>query len=219
MYLLTSILLIIIVLILFHKKFDNFREKHKDAFNFLLTLIATFVGVFLAIYFTNQSENNKEKQNAIKLLNATAFDLSNLTKNVQTTYNVATIKIDSSYSPKIHIKDNLPELPIMYQNILTNENVLKHLSEVGIKEFYNSNYNLKKMQNIIVSGNLKTDTAYLEHLHIYIKQLVFTQKIVAIETERLYGEISDKNLIPLYQEQIDELIGVKREYLEKLLNK
>ncbi len=61
MYILISFAIItILIIITFSKKFSGFRKSRADFLGLIITIAATFIGVFLAITFTNNSELQKE---------------------------------------------------------------------------------------------------------------------------------------------------------------
>ena len=76
MYLLITIVLIaatVIYAVL--PKFRKVRERNTILTTFIITLVATGAGVFLALYFSNIEEKHKEKANAVKILSASRAEL------------------------------------------------------------------------------------------------------------------------------------------------
>jgi len=132
-YLIISIFLILISGILtYSKKTSKLRKKRFDFFSFYLTLIATFIGVFLAIEFTNHSEFRKEQKNVIKILDAISIDLSNNIYRVDGIYNVASLNFgpDSIFQIKKHIENNEIRLPRLFKGIADNELVGVNLKSI-----------------------------------------------------------------------------------------
>lgn len=208
MYVIISIALIVIFLGLsFVPKLEQVRRKHADMFSFAFTLVATFVGVFLAIDLTNKSEKHKERDNVIKLLHASSLEISNTISRTQTTLSVAIHGVDSMYSSRHHIKNNPIQLPTLFQTIISNESVLGHLTETGIKVYYNTEGNIQGLVEAINKGVAFNDSILLSTIEVYIKELQFTQKILNLEIAHLEGEIPDDKIEELYDSFTTELIG------------
>ena len=75
-YIVVTIGLVFLSTFVLLPKFNEFTERYSLSINYFLTLIATLVGVLLAISITNHEADKKEKQDVIKLLNSsvTAVD-------------------------------------------------------------------------------------------------------------------------------------------------
>ncbi|KZN34066.1 hypothetical protein N480_23030 [Pseudoalteromonas luteoviolacea S2607] len=69
-YLVTTVVLIFCSSILFIPKLKQFTQRNELASNFVLTLVATLIGVLLAIAISNYDANEKEREDLIKLLYA-----------------------------------------------------------------------------------------------------------------------------------------------------
>ncbi|MBQ4813248.1 hypothetical protein A7985_12925 [Pseudoalteromonas luteoviolacea] len=69
-YLVTTAVLILCSSILFIPKLKKFTLRNELASNFALTLVATLIGVLLAIAISNYDANEKEREDLIKLLYA-----------------------------------------------------------------------------------------------------------------------------------------------------
>ena len=214
MYIAISIGLIILTAFLtYWKRIDKFRKANSELFNFILTLVATFVGVFLAIDLTNKAEQKKEEKNVIKLLNATAVDLKNCRERTNVTYSLAQSG-DSIFSTRKHIENNPMQIPKLFQSIVSNEVVLRHISQQGIEAYNQCADNLISLQNAINTGKAIDDTILLNTVKVYIKEMDYARKIIALETGRLDGEISDKYLDEHYSTLTFEKIGVEPHDLE-----
>ncbi|MCF2857796.1 hypothetical protein L1286_09960 [Pseudoalteromonas sp. SMS1] len=69
-YLVTTVVLILCSAILFVPKLKSFTQRNALASNFALTLIATLIGVLLAIGISNYDSEEKERRDLVKLLHA-----------------------------------------------------------------------------------------------------------------------------------------------------
>jgi hypothetical protein len=73
----SSALVVIILVITFHRSFRPFGERHQIPINFLLALVGTFFGVFLSTQVSDWQNQKQSKQDAIILLNALTRDARN----------------------------------------------------------------------------------------------------------------------------------------------
>ncbi|WP_440056752.1 hypothetical protein ACSLBF_17885 (plasmid) [Pseudoalteromonas sp. T1lg65] len=69
-YITLTALLCILGLLTFIPKYKHVIEKYSLGINFFMTVIATLIGVLLAIVITNYDEERKETRDVIKLLNS-----------------------------------------------------------------------------------------------------------------------------------------------------
>ena len=187
------------------------RKKYSELYSFGITIVATFIGVFLAIHLTNYAETKKEEENVVNLLNATVMDLDNIINDAN--LNIYTMKFQSD-SVFSSLKDCQPcnpmRLPRLFQSIVTNEAVLRHLSPIGIQKFNECAYVNSSYQEII--NNLPQDYLFLKNVQFYIERLEFEKEIISIEIDRIKGEISENKLDRQYHllqsKSLDEVIKI-----------
>ena len=70
LYTLITFALVFFTCLLFLPKFKRFIEQQSVAFNFLLTMVATLVGVLLAIAISNYEADKKEQEDVVRLIDA-----------------------------------------------------------------------------------------------------------------------------------------------------
>ena len=69
-YIVLTSIFVLVGLFTFVPRLQSTLQNYNVGVNYFLTLIATLVGVLLAIAITNYEESQKEKRDVIKLLNA-----------------------------------------------------------------------------------------------------------------------------------------------------
>lgn len=220
MYIIITILLIILTsIIALWNKLEKFRNEKKDFFNFGLTLIASFIGVFLAIYFNNLDEIKKEKKNVVKILEATSTDLNNTFNIVNSIYNISKTDIDSTKSIRKYVENNQIPLPRLFSKIVEDEIILRHISGQGIHHFSLCIDNMVRVQSAINNKTAIEDSMLLASIEIFMKQLEFALKITVTEEAFLEGDVSEKNLDDHYAVYVSELMGVSYAEVQELIDK
>lgn len=117
--------------------------------SFILTLIATLTGVFIAISLTNSGIRKKEKEDTVKLLNTSRLILINTkaySQGLRTT--VEKLEKDTTSSVKIISqmkKDNPIPFPFLLETVITNEIISKNISDYSHSQIYAGLLNLKKL--------------------------------------------------------------------------
>jgi len=101
-------------------RWESRLGNHSQIINYLITLISTFAGAFLALVLTSYYNEADDKDKSLRLLK---IAIQNLHSAEQTTY---------YYNPMRHPMDFLevspPTYPEIYFSILKNENVLNQLN-------------------------------------------------------------------------------------------
>lgn len=224
--LLTILLFIIIfvVFIAFSKKMKQFRGQNRDFYNFFLTLSATFMGVVLAIYLTGVSTKKQEKNEVIQLLEI-AQSNANLTSEtiemvemVLAKYNskgqsekYGLILIDQLFEPN----NGIP-YPIIFDKVVDDNRLLKHLSARGLNVFYDAQRNLEK-QEIVIKNPSSNFSQKIDAMADYGKQVKYINQILGIEVKYLKGDLSERELNDLYTSNGIELISITKEEYEKII--
>lgn len=76
LYILTVVLLGLVVVLAFVNRLDAFRERYSEGVNFVFSLIATLIGVFIAMGLAQGIQNTEKKQKVCKLLDVAIGDLT-----------------------------------------------------------------------------------------------------------------------------------------------
>src|SRR5699024_11983979 len=115
--------------------------------SFLLTLIATLIGVFIAIWISNYQDKKKERRDAIKLLHTAKLileDTHNYTEALRVT--ISEIEKDSINVQIEGIKaENSIPYPYLLETIISNDLVSKNLSKFTHSSIYTNLINAKKL--------------------------------------------------------------------------
>lgn len=69
------IIICLLPILLFLDWIKPFREKYPDTFGYILSLVGTFVGIVLGLYFTDIQEYKGKKEATVKLMQASKEEL------------------------------------------------------------------------------------------------------------------------------------------------
>ena len=180
--------------------------------SFILTLIATLAGVFIAISLTNSEIQKKEKEDTIKLLNTSKLILAN-TKSYSQELNKAVKKLEkdtisNSNESISQIKETNPiPFPYLLETVITNEILSKNISEYSHSEIYTGLINLKKLANYQTSEIYEqslSELIILMDLEIQFQNEKLNmdeiEKIMETKREELKDKYSNKNVLKISSE-------------------
>jgi uncharacterized protein YlaN (UPF0358 family) len=180
LYIILTILLCFLGVFTFIPKFKSAIERYSVGINFFLTLIATLVGVLLAISITNYEAEQKEKQDVIKLLKSSI-------SSVETCYEYSKELIE--YFNKLPKKGELkaefylknpPPYPEYLDIFLMQNIVSKNLSEAALSDLNEYLINLKRSR--------------IPNAPLYLKVLESTLKLLELEVAYQKGLINEAQL-------------------------
>jgi hypothetical protein len=178
----------------------NTRIPKTELRSFILTLIATLVGVFIAILLTNSGIQKKEKVDTIKLLNTSRLILSD-TKLYSQGMSRAVNKIEKDTTNNNYErisqmkKDNPIPFPYLLETVIANEIVSKNISEYSHSQIYTGLINLKKIANYKM----------IETYELLLSELI---ALIDLEIQYQKGELD--------VDEIENRMRTKRDELKKL---
>ncbi|TDP60244.1 hypothetical protein [Flavobacterium dankookense] len=182
------ILICLLPILLFLNWTKPFREKYPDTFGYILSLVGTFVGIVLGLYFTDIQENKSNKEATVKLLQASKEELEWLMKRCD----VVAETVDTLPNRK---RDKFLELdmPPFFSETLRSQIMIEMLQPTSIEQLNiikeNLVFDIKMMRADFKNKKveeIKRDKAD------YKKQLILTNEIIDKEIELLEGSISQE---------------------------
>ncbi len=185
-----SIITLLTLILLSIKATRKILEKKKDLVNFICTIIATFIGVFFAIYFNNEAIRNQEKNTTIKLLEASKNELNLVCLEIET-------RIESILESKKPVKYELTNhhfpYPIIFPQTIQNEIVLKNITSSSLRALnlqwrgLTIEYDLiSEPQNIMAY----TDSALIIIIKNYKQKAECSSNLIDNEIELIHNDIS-----------------------------
>ncbi len=211
MYIIISIVLIITVgLISYLKLFSKFRKNHSDFYNYSITVVAVFLGVFVAIYLNNQSIVSTERTKVEKLLKASVEELNSIIMEIEVVQNHITNK---SKNIRIFLANNSMPYPRTFPRLLNNEYILKqmygstyrvlNISLRSLEKYYTSISNIREIMSF------EDDKLYLI-INEYLNELKCIKKIISIEAEYIGDDKSRK----YFDELINKILASRNEVIK-----
>ncbi|MEM9103645.1 MAG: hypothetical protein AAGB12_15145 [Pseudomonadota bacterium] len=187
LYILVTVVLISLSLFILLPKFNHFTERYSLSINYCLTLIATLVGVLLAISITNIEADRKEKQDLIKLLKAsiTSVETSyDYTESIIEYYNEHASK---EQTKKDFFEKNRPPYPDYLDAFIIQNIVSKNLSGHTLSELNEKMINLKRSRD--------------NEAQLYLSVLNETRRTLLLELSFQKNEIDESHL----EKELDNL--------------
>lgn len=125
MYLIIIGLIIISALVFYNIKHTaEIREKHKDQISFIMAIVATFIGVFLGLYFANlESENNRKKERQ-RISETIIKDSERVLTSTSLNYYLSLKAFEENYQGSMKLR--YIQFPKLLKQIINSENVLKY---------------------------------------------------------------------------------------------
>lgn len=182
------ILICFLPILLFLNWTKNFREKYPDTFGYILSLVGTFVGIVLGLYFTDIQEQKADEEATIKILQAGKEELEWLKKRCD----VIAETVDTLPNRK---RDQFLELdmPPFFSETLRSQLLVEMLQPTSIEQFNiikeNLVFDIKMMRTDFKNKKIEE---IKEDKADYKKQLELTIDIIDKEIELLEGAIDQE---------------------------
>lgn len=175
------------------------KIEQKEWISFILTLIATLIGVLIAIWLTNIGISKKERQDTIKLLHSAqliVYNTNQYSGNLHHTIleiSKDTTQNDEERIASIKLSNPIP-YPDLLETIITNELISKNTSRYAHSYLYNSLINFRKL-------------AKYETIDYYQKSLNELKLLLDLEIEYQEGKISSKELETKFKNQMNHIMS------------
>lgn len=125
------ILLCALPILLFLNWTKKFRDKYPETFGYILSLVGTFVGIVLGLYFTDIQEFQGKKQATIRVLETSKEELEWLVKRCD----IMTKSFDTLPNKK-RDKFLQLEIPPFFSETIRSQIIAEMLQPSSIEQFY-----------------------------------------------------------------------------------
>jgi hypothetical protein len=182
------ILICFLPILLFLNWTKNFREKYPDTFGYIISLVGTFVGIVLGLYFTDVQEQKADEETTVKILQAGKEELEWLKKRCD----LIAETVDTLPNRK---RDQFLELdmPPFFSETLRSQLLVEILQPTSIEQFNiikeNLVFDIKMMRTDFKNKKIEE---IKEDKADYKKQLKLTIDIIDKEIELLEGAIDQE---------------------------
>lgn len=167
---------------------SSFREKNPDIFGYIVSLLGTFVGIIVGLYFNDLASLNDKQNRTVKVYQASIEEIEWLINRAKT------IDILSDSAPSTsHQKFYNLELPPFYSQTLRSELISEISHPLSLEKFNLIRENLLFNIELLREDNKTKDKKKLdEDLLEYKKQLNFSINAMDLEIKLLNKDISNQ---------------------------
>jgi hypothetical protein len=198
------ILLCALPILLFLNWTKKFRDKYPETFGYILSLVGTFVGIVLGLYFTDIQEFQGKKQATIRVLETSKEELEWLVKRCD----IMTKSFDTLPNKK-RDKFLQLEIPPFFSETIRSQIIAEMLQPSSIEQFYIIKENLifdskmiqldYKMKDL---KNIKLDVEdYKKQIFSAIHTIDIEIKLLGDTIEREEFDSISKRKLALLMEQ------------------
>lgn len=189
-YVIISLILIAISLFLINFKRDSpWRKDNHQTVSFIISLISTFTGLFIALAVNTFLDNINKKNNLIKLLNTTNLAIENCQMKTKGMY----LNTSNAGVPLIEILKKTPvTLPKLYPQLETNNLVNDYFTPNAFQAYIVCIDNMETFVKNLGNDEQTNNGTKIEILNSYLKYLEFAKSINNLEIERLGGSLTEK---------------------------
>ena len=167
------------------------QPRRLDSFSkFLLTLLATLAGVFLAFQISSYQDTQNEKDFLVALLEQSASELQSEVEYIQVNY-LSFIEGERDIAEFEQFINLHPMGGIVSLDILLNSTLLPRFASSSSGEIRVVKRDLETMRATINSTSIASHTR-LEIIQSYIQQMSYMQELLLTEAAYIQGDISDE---------------------------
>ena len=221
------------------------EEKQKDRkFNFLSTLLATLLGVFVAFlgadFISEKQKNETIKQAESQKTKAESQEVESVIQLLKIAEDDAYLKLSAiEYTETLVNQHNLkqkneggdltsilqvystpsvyPPYPMVFEKVINNDRVLSHLTITGLASLFSIQKALERQRADIMSLSIN-DSDRLFILKEYKVNLVRVSTMLENEIQSIKGNLSEREVFELYKKKEKQIYGLTEEKQECLLN-
>lgn len=172
-----------------YRRDSNWRKNNNDTFSFILSLISTFIGLFIALSVNTYLDDINQKKNLIKLLNTSNLAIENCQMKTKGMYLNTT---NSGLNLTETLTKTPVELPKLYPQLENNNLVNSYFSANAFQAYIVCIDNMETFVKNLNNENQTNNTTKLEVLRGYLKYLEFAKGINNLEIERLDEKITEE---------------------------
>jgi hypothetical protein len=182
------ILTIVTIFMLSYKRNSEWRKNNGDIFSFVVSLISTSTGLFIALSINTYLDGINQKNNLIKLLNTTNLAIENCQMKTKGMY-LNTSK--SGVNLTETLKKTPVELPKLYPQLESNSLVNNHFTPNAFQAYIVCIDNMETFVKNLNNAENDNNGTKIEVLSSYLKYLELAKKIDNLEIERLSDKITE----------------------------
>jgi len=206
-YTVISLVLVATSLFLLNFRRDSqWRKNNNETFSFVISLISTFTGLFIALSVNTFLDNIDKKSNLIKLLNTTNLAIENCQMKTKGMYlNTSNAGLNLTET----LKKTPVELPKLYPQLATNTLVNDYFTPNAFQAYIVCIDNMETFVKNLGNAEQNNNGTKIEILNRYLKYLEFAKSINNLEIERLGGNITEEQETTSLKKIVDQFTTSK----------
>lgn len=183
------VLTIVTIFMLSYKRESQWRKNNDDIFSFVISLISTSTGLFIALSINTYLDEINQKNNLIKLLNTTNLAIENCQMKTKGMYlNTSESGINLTET----LKKTPAELPKLYPQLEDNNLVNNHFTPNAFQAYIVCIDNMETFVKNLNNTAYDNNGTKVKVLSSYLRYLELAKRINNLEIERLGDEITEK---------------------------
>lgn len=189
-------------ILLFFGWTKNFREKNPDIFGYILSLVGTFVGIIVGLYFNDLASAKDKSARTVKVLEASKEEMEWLYNRAQV-IDVITDTVSSRQREKYYFL----EMPPFYSETLRSELLAETLHPKSLEQFNLIRENLLFDVEVLRKDLQSKDTFRLKSdLRDYKQQIAASIQAIDLEIGRLTDSIPETEYVARAKQSIKKLM-------------
>ena len=180
----------------------RFREKNPEIFGYILSLVGTFVGIIVGLYFNDLASAKDKRARTVKVLEASKEEMEWLMNRAKL-IDVVTDTVADGKRQKYYFL----EMPPFYSETLRSELLAETLHPNSLEQF-NLIREILLFNVEVLRGDIKTnDTSMLKKdLADYRSQLKSSIDAIDLEIKRLDEQLSEGDFVQQSRQSIRKLM-------------
>lgn len=200
------VLVAVSLFMLNYRRNSQWRKNNNDTFSFILSLISTFTGLFIALSVNTYLDDINQKNNLIKLLITSNLAIENCQMKTKGMYLNTT---NSGGNLTETLKRTPVELPKLYPQLENNNLVNNYFSANAFQAYIVCIDNMETFVKNLNNENQTNNVTKLEVLNGYLKYLEFAKRINNLEIERLDEKITEEQETESLKKIVDQFTTSK----------
>ena len=196
------ILICFLPVLLFLGWTKRFREKNPEIFGYILSLVGTFVGIIVGLYFNDLASAKDKRARTVKVLEASKEEMEWLMNRAKM-IDVITDTVSSRQREKYYFL----EMPPFYTETLRSELLAETLHPKSLEQFNLIRENLLFDVEVLRNDVKTKDTFRLKSdIRDYKQQIAASIQAIDLEIGRLTDSIPEQDYIIKAKQSIKKLM-------------
>lgn len=183
----------------------NAEQKATLVLESAATSLSIFLGAFVGIYFSNLNQQINDTESNYRVWKKAVFEIQLVEEEIVESKNLfANVR---GYNPAETYQNYIAQnfsIDLSYlDNLFDDIGLMKNAHERSFSAVKAARSNIRKMEKMLAHAHL-TDPKVEELLQLIKQELTDLRRIVSWEAERVYGRLSDAQLLDFHEKLVQE---------------